>query len=103
MPRKNHNQLIVIIIITLSLLSGAWSLPFQANKPITNNTPDDAEIKSVINSYFELRYITLNTLALNDFSNLLATSGEAESFKDSELGKLTIEIKNAKKKSPQIF
>ncbi len=62
----------------------------------TPTEQDEQEaIKSVIQAYFEIRYVMLNTLQLVDFGNLISKSDEGKSFLQAESGKLKIQIKSA--------
>jgi len=73
-------------------------MPLHVNKlDVSKNITDDQEIKDLINSYFNFRYTVLSTLTIGDLSYLLSTSNEAQIFLDTEIGKLTIEVKNAEK------
>ncbi len=86
---------IIITTILLSFAVNNWVVLAHADSLSIAKSSDEEEIKSVLNSYFELRYVALSTLELGDFDNLVATSPDAKPFLESEFGKLEIEIKHA--------
>lgn len=102
-----------IMIATLLLIIN-WATPTQANQvetttPMATGTPfaqpDDLEmsvpvnqqdkIKSIIQSYFDIRYQAMNTLKFDGFGNLVSDIPDAAVFLETESGKLAVEIKHA--------
>ena len=65
----------------------------QQERAVDVAVPED--IKSVIQSYFDVRYQAFSTLQLGGFGDLVSDSPEARAWLDAELGKLAVEIKHA--------
>ncbi len=110
MDKSRRYVFIAVIVIAILLLVGKWSIPVQANREITaTGTPiaqpdslgmpvsveQQEELKSVIQSYFEIRYRVFTSLQLDGFGDLVSDGHEAKAFLDAELGKLSVEIKHA--------
>ena len=103
-----------LIVFAILLTAGNWVTPVRANNAnIITPTPtgtsivqpenggepaspeQQAELKNVIQSYFDIRYRAYNNLQLNGFSDLASDRADAKAFLGSELGKLSIDIRNA--------
>ncbi len=110
MDKSRRYVFIAVIVIAILLFLGNLSIPVQANREITaTGTPiaqpdspgmtvsleQQEELKSVIQSYFEIRYRVFTSLQLDGFGNLVSDSHDAKAFLDAELGKLSVEIKHA--------
>src|SRR5919109_4992036 len=67
--------------------------PSPPEQTITIFTPEQEKIIGIIQSYFDIRYLTLNSLQLNDFGELVSDEPDAKAFLDAELRKLALEIK----------
>ncbi|MBN2066215.1 MAG: amidase domain-containing protein [Candidatus Thermoplasmatota archaeon] len=90
---------------------GNWTTSVGANNfdAISTNTPSpqgnttsstisakqEAELKNVIQDYFEIRYRIMNTLQLDDFGDIISIDPKAKAFLEAELGKLAVEVKHA--------
>ncbi|MBL1171703.1 MAG: hypothetical protein HND45_04665 [Chloroflexi bacterium] len=109
----------VVVMMVIILIVGNWVMPVQANTTgigtpvptgtplVTPNTPGNVvsaeqqeELKSAIQSYFEIRYRALSVLYSDDFKkngfgNLISEGADAKTFLSAELGKLAVEIKRA--------
>ncbi|MCZ7666520.1 MAG: hypothetical protein M5U34_04475 [Chloroflexi bacterium] len=102
-----------IMIATLLLIIN-WATPTQANQvetttPMATGTPllnqmiwrmsvpvnQQDKIKSIIQSYFDIRYQAMNTLKFDGFGNLVSDIPDAAVFLETESGKLAVEIKHA--------
>lgn len=53
-------------------------------------TAEQQVLKQVIESYFDIQYLTLNTLQLPDFGDLVSDQPDAKLFLDAELRKLAV-------------
>ena len=60
-----------------------------------NDSPEFKEIEDVIYDYFEIRYLAFSNLQLDDFRRIVSRKSNAQTFLDTELGKLSVEIKHA--------
>ena len=69
--------------------------PIPPGQTISVFTPEQEILISVIESYFDIRYLTLNSLQLPDFGDLVSNEPDAKAFLDAELRKLALEIKYA--------
>jgi hypothetical protein len=58
-------------------------------------TAEQKVLKRVIESYFDIHYLTFNMLQLPDFGDLVSDQPDAKLFLDAELRKLALEIKYA--------
>lgn len=121
MNKSNHIAFGVaaVIVMAILLFVGNWAIPVQAHSgniitPTPTGTPhtppsgqgkpvspeQQEELKSVIQSYFEIRYRALSTsqpdgFKLDGFGNLVSDREDAKAFLDAELGKMAIEISRA--------
>jgi hypothetical protein len=78
---------------TLSMTPTPSPLPPSPTIPVF--TEEQQALKPVIESYFDIRYLTLNSLQLQDFGDLVSDENDAQAFLDSERRKLALEIKYA--------
>jgi hypothetical protein len=69
--------------------------PSPPEQTIAVFTPEQEILISVIESYFDIRYLTLNSLQLPDFGDLVSDEPDAKAFLDAEMRKLALEIKYA--------
>lgn len=113
MPVPVSASALIPITITPSLsLSPTQSIAFLAETSTPTNTPffnstgqnglpsleQQEEIKSIIKSYFEMRYQALsfpqpNGFQLNEIGELVSSESDARAFLDNELAKLALQIK----------
>ncbi|MBI5840759.1 MAG: amidase domain-containing protein [Chloroflexi bacterium] len=115
MIKSKRFSFIAVIVVAMLLVVGNWAVPVQANNagiatPTATGTPatqpdnpgitasveQQEELKSIIQSYFAIRYRAFNTLQLDGFGDLVSNGPDAKVFVDAELGKLAVEIKHAK-------
>lgn len=110
------------IVIASMLIISNWTTPAQATRasqqgnvtPIPTSTPVDEpvtpgetpsveqqeELKSVIQSYFDIRYSALSAshqhgFRLDGFGGLVSEEPDAKAFLNAELGKLAVETRYA--------
>ena len=94
MIKQKFLHISLSIAIIFSMLSIVLVNPVQAST-FTIDAVTEEEVKSLIQSYFELRYLSLSNLKVSDFSHLISTSPEADSFWQEESDKLEAQIKHA--------
>jgi len=94
MVRSKNINVGLIFLFLFSVLQVLDVIPAQASTHETDISTEE-EIKSVIESYFELRYLSLSNLVLEDFTDLIATSQEGISFWEEEKTILEIRLKHA--------
>jgi len=110
---------VAVIAVVILLFAGNRPIPAQANIGIVTPTPTGTpatesrnqnesassdtqeEIKSVIQSYFEIRYRALSAsqpdnFQLTGFGDLVSDQPDAKASLDTELGKLAVDIKHAR-------
>lgn len=98
---------VIIVLIALAALvqpaSANQSRVVMAGTPAilargsTAGDPGEQDnIKKTIRAYFDIRYQALSTLQIGDFGDLVSSAPEAESFLNSEMDKLTIEMEHAR-------
>ena len=116
---KSKHFMFIIVMMVIMLIVGNWVIPVQANTTgistlvptgtpfVTPNTPGNVasaeqqeELKSTVQSYFEIRYRALSVLYSDDFKkngfgNLVSDRADAKAFLNAELGKLAVQIKHA--------
>jgi hypothetical protein len=114
MNKPKHYLFLAVMVTAMLLVAGKLPESVGASQstlatPIGTGTPPSPadhqeraievavpeDIKSVIQSYFEIRYQTFSTLKLGGFGDLTSDSPEAKGFLDAELDKLAVEMKHA--------
>lgn len=120
MIRSKRFSFVAVIAVAMLLFAGNRSIPVQATSagiatPTSTSTPatptssqgevasteQQEEIKSVIQSYFWIRYNALNasqpnSYQLTGFGDLVSDQPDAKIFLNAELGKLAVDIKHAR-------
>jgi hypothetical protein len=87
----------VVIMIALSYVLGSWAASTRAENSEFYESAEQEEIKHVIESYFEVRYHSLDSLQLEGFEKLIGKSSDGGNLFRSELDKLEVEIQHAKR------
>lgn len=70
--------------------------PLPTQTTISVFTPEQEILKSVIEAYFDIRYLAFNSLQLDGLGDLVSEEPDAKAFLDAELGKLAVEIKDTR-------
>lgn len=68
--------------------------PLPPQPTIAVFTPEQEILKSVIQSYFDIRYLAFNSLQLDGLGDLVSDEPDAKVFLDAELGKLAVRVKH---------
>lgn len=66
--------------------------PLPSTPTLAVFTPEQEVIKTIIESYFDARYLALNSFQLVGFEDLVSDEPDGREFLKQELGKLAIEI-----------
>lgn len=85
-PTPTSTVEVVFITVTPS------TLPPEPTIPVF--TPEQEVLKTVIQSYFDVRYLMFNSLQVDGFDDLVSDKPDAKDFLDAELGKLAVQIKH---------
>jgi hypothetical protein len=67
--------------------------PLTPSPTLSVFTEEQQVLKRAIESYFDIHYLTFNTLQVPDFGDLVSDQPDARAFLDAELRKLALEIK----------
>ena len=70
--------------------------PLPTQTTISVFTPEQEVFKTIIQAYFDIRYLAFNSLQLAGFGDLVSEEPDAKAFLDAELGKLAVEIKHTR-------
>jgi len=70
--------------------------PLPTQTKISFFIPEQEVLKTIIQAYFDIRYLAFNSLQLDGFGDLVSEEPDAKAFLDAELGKLAVEIKDTR-------
>lgn len=82
--------------VPTSTVIPATATPLPPEQTIAFFTPEQEVLESVIQSYFEIRYLAFNSLQLDGFGDLVSYRPDAKVFLDAELSKLAVRIKHTR-------